>query len=424
MGYLHVRDVSKRYRIYASPWDRLREFAFGGLRHQERWALKDVSFDVAPGESVGIVGANGAGKSTLLKIITGTTNPTKGSIETGGRVAALLELGMGFSTEFSGRENAWMAGQLLGFSTAEIASRMDAIEAFADIGEYMDRPLRTYSSGMQMRLAFSVATCIRPDILIVDEALSVGDIFFQQKCAERMQEFKRQGTTLLFVSHDTAAIHHLCQRAIYLKDGAMAMDGPTGAVIDLYQASMLRRIDEKPQELQPAAAPAAAPESAPDTPADPAVGSLATSVVSLESVRILDASGKATDTITESAACTVAIVVRFHEDCADPHVGFKIRDRLGRVMYESNTYCQRKSPGPVAAGSALDVRFAFTNALRYGEYTITIGVADQGYHEASFRRVLAFLHDQRSFTIARNLGGPVWAGFCDLKPTVEIARRA
>src|SRR5690606_18629047 len=214
---------------------------FSPLRHHQHWVLQDVEFEIAPGEAVGIVGVNGAGKSTLLKMITGTTQPTCGKIELEGRVAALLELGMGFHPDFTGRQNAIMAGQLLGMQVDDIEALMPQIESFAEIGEAIDHPVRTYSSGMQMRLAFSVATAQRPDILIVDEALSVGDAYFQHKSFARIREFRKSGTTLLIVSHDRQAIQTICDRAILLDHGRLALEGAPEEVMDFFSAMIAER---------------------------------------------------------------------------------------------------------------------------------------------------------------------------------------
>src|ERR1700686_3755591 len=214
MGYLRVRKLGKAYKRYTAKWGRLAEWVGLGVHHDLTWVVREVSFDVAPGEAVGIVGANGAGKSTLLKMIAGTIRPTVGAFESGGRVAALLELGIGFHPEFTGTQNVYMAGHILGIPAVRIGSIMEEIKAFAEIGDYMDQAVRTYSSGMQVRLAFSVATAVRPDILIVDEALAVGDIYFQQKCFERLARFRQQGTTLLLVSHSIGTIVEMCDRAV------------------------------------------------------------------------------------------------------------------------------------------------------------------------------------------------------------------
>lgn len=236
MGTITVANLGKAYKQYSSRWARLAEWIFAGTapRHTSTWVLRDINFEIHPGESVGIVGVNGAGKSTLLKIITGTTQPTTGSVSIQGRVAALLELGMGFHPDFTGRQNVFMAGQLLGLRAEDIATYLPEIEAFAEIGDYIDRPVRMYSSGMQMRLAFSVATAVRPDILIVDEALSVGDAYFQAKCYQRINQFKEQGTTLLLVSHSASDVVKHCERAILLKNGKLELDGASRDVTNRY----------------------------------------------------------------------------------------------------------------------------------------------------------------------------------------------
>ena len=238
MGTITVSELGKAYKQYPNRWSRLIEWLKSGRvkRHQLKWVLQDISFTVKAGEAVGIIGINGAGKSTLLKLITGTTRPTTGSVHMTGRVAALLELGMGFHPDFTGRQNAFMAAQLMGISSDEIMRQMPEIEAFAEIGEYIDQPVRVYSSGMQMRLAFSVATAMRPDILIVDEALSVGDAYFQHKSFDRIRQFQKAGTTLLIVSHDKAAIQSICDQAILLKAGRLVMQGKPEAVMDYYNA--------------------------------------------------------------------------------------------------------------------------------------------------------------------------------------------
>src|SRR5471030_604910 len=243
MDRITVEGLGKAYKRYPSRFGRLREWTTpnSAPRHSLTWVLKNISFHVSDGESVGILGVNGAGKSTLLKLITGTTQPTTGSVSIHGRVAALLELGMGFHPDFTGRQNAYMAGQLIGLTVAEIDTLMPEIEAFADIGEYLDQPVRVYSSGMQMRLAFSVATAKRPDVLIVDEALSVGDAYFQHKSFERIRQYRQLGTTLLIVSHDRAAMQSICDRAILLDRGRMALQGTPEQVMDFYNALIAER---------------------------------------------------------------------------------------------------------------------------------------------------------------------------------------
>ncbi|WP_145599084.1 ABC transporter ATP-binding protein, partial [Yersinia frederiksenii] len=236
MERIKVTGLGKAYKQYNSQWGRLAEWfiPFSKNRHKTNWILQDINFSVRAGESVGVIGVNGAGKSTLLKMVTGTTQPTTGSIEVNGRVAALLELGMGFHPEFTGRQNVFMAGQLLGMNVNDISRLMSRIEEFAEIGDYIDQPVRVYSSGMQVRLAFSVATAIRPDLLIVDEAMSVGDIYFQQKCIARIEEFKNAGTSILFVTHDFSTLHTVCDRAILLANGRCQYIGKTIEAVERY----------------------------------------------------------------------------------------------------------------------------------------------------------------------------------------------
>ena len=246
MGSIIVKQVSKEYKSYPSKWGRLIEwFGFTNKkRHKTKSVLNNINFTIEAGESVGIIGVNGAGKSTLLKLITGTTQPNRGEIKVNGRIAALLELGIGFHPDFSGRQNVYMAGQLLGYSTDEIDNLFPTIEGFAEIGEYIDQPLRMYSSGMQARLAFAVATATKPDILIVDEALSVGDVYFQAKCYSRIAEYKKQGMTLLLVSHAVMDISKQCDRAIFLKAGEIYADGASREIVNLYMDDLFGKKKE------------------------------------------------------------------------------------------------------------------------------------------------------------------------------------
>ena len=245
---IKVENLSKCYQIYEQPRDRLKQFILPRLMqmadrsprqyYREFWALKDVSFEIKKGETVGIIGRNGSGKSTLLQMICGTLNPTSGSIETNGRIAALLELGSGFNPEFTGRENVYLNGALLGLSKDEIDERFDAIIAFADIGKFIDQPVKTYSSGMYVRLAFAIQANVEPDILIVDEALAVGDAYFVHRCMLRFHELQRSGTTILFVSHDATAVRNLCARAIWLNNGCLIENGSSSKVVDAYLADL------------------------------------------------------------------------------------------------------------------------------------------------------------------------------------------
>jgi lipopolysaccharide transport system ATP-binding protein len=441
MGSIVVSGLGKAYRQYASRWARLAEWLLPGVgqRHKLKWVLRDIDFSIKPGESVGLIGVNGAGKSTLLKLITGTAQPTTGSVFLQGRVAALLELGMGFHPDFTGRQNALMSGQLLGMKVEEVQALMPDIEAFAEIGEHIDQPVRVYSSGMQVRLAFAVATCVRPDILIVDEALAVGDVFFQQKCFARIESFVKAGTTLLFVSHSAGTVLNICDRCIFLRGGAVAFDGAPADALDLYQAELLTRLDQAPDAIrvQHAAAPAplAAPEAAPEAdtaPAEPATlrtpltgktGSIATAAADCVGVRLFDAQGNERTTLLADQQATLQIDYLLHQDVADPHVGFKIRNRYGVVLFETNSYCMRRAPGPVAAGSVLSARFSLPLSLFPDEYTITVGLGAGGHGEGSFDNVLNYLHEVHSFTVAPNPDAIVWSGLVNLHPQLQFSTR-
>ncbi|MDQ3195683.1 MAG: ABC transporter ATP-binding protein, partial [Pseudomonadota bacterium] len=247
---LSIRDLGKAYRTYSSEWKRFASwFGLKTIPREEHWVLHNVTFDVKAGEAVGIIGMNGAGKSTLLKLITGTARPSMGKVSIAGRIAAILELGMGFNPELTGRQNVQHAAGLMGIPGDAIERVMPGIEEFAEIGDYFDQPVRTYSSGMQARVAFGVATAVRPEILIVDEALSVGDAYFQHKSFDRIREFRLHGTTLLIVSHDKAAVLTLCNRAILLEKGRVIQDGDPETVMDFYNALIAKKENQTIQVL-------------------------------------------------------------------------------------------------------------------------------------------------------------------------------
>ena len=442
MGYIRVRNVGKAYKRYPRKWGRLAEWLGMRSRHELRWVLQGVEFDVAPGEGVGIIGFNGAGKSTLLKIISGTTRPTTGTVEVGGRVSALLELGIGFHPDFTGRENVFMAGQLRGLGSREIDGRMREIEDFAEIGDYMDQPLRVYSSGMQLRLAFSVATVVRPDVLIVDEALAVGDVLFQQKCFDRIRRYREAGTTLLFVSHALGSVYSLCDRAMLIDGGRIAIDGTAKEAIDLYSALALRARDGNAASLAIAGAgtsptPASNAKTPPDVPqalaagsgtaataVDPAAapaGSYSKPGASIIAVRLLVGEHPADAFVSESEIA-IEVTARFIDTYTDPHVGFQIRNARGEPVFMTNTHCMGVRVGHVQRGDEISVAFRFRAALAAGDYSITAGLADGGLIDGFFREALTRVQEIRTFTVLTNMESILWSGVVNLDPRCDVRR--
>lgn len=376
---LRVESVSKQYRIYDRPVDRLKESLTRGRwkTHREFWALHDISFEIEAGTTTGIIGPNGSGKSTLLQIITGTLEPTHGTVWHEGRIAALLELGAGFNPEFTGIENIFMNASLLGLSKAETEALLPEIASFAEIGEFIHQPLKTYSSGMYIRLAFATAIAVSPEILIIDEALSVGDAVFQHRCTRRIKEMQEAGTTILFVSHDPGAIRALCSRAILLNGGRMEADGAPADVLDRYQ-KVIMAAEAAYAEAQLGLAPgdppvvAAASEDSEVTPQF----TFRHGDGSAEILRVdlLDASRRPITMVETGQLVHLRVRVVFHEDLEDPVYGFVIRNRHGINLYGTNTKVQGIKPGLVKRGERTETTFSFNCWLAPDLYSISIAV--------------------------------------------------
>lgn len=364
---LVVNAVGKCYSRWSSEWMRvLSWFGVPFKPVEQHWVLRDVSFSVGVGESVGIVGQNGAGKSTLLKLITGTSRPTLGRVQQRGSISAILELGMGFNPDLTGRQNVFHAAGLMGHSQSSIEMAMDDIEAFAEIGEYFDEPVRTYSSGMQMRVAFSVATAFRPDLLIVDEALSVGDAYFVHKCFDRIKEFRSQGTSLLFVSHDPTAVQVLCDRAILLEDGKLILDAEPKQVIDYYNALIAQKEHG-----------AIAVTTRDDGVAAVESGS---HEASIDSVHLLDSRGEVTEYIAVGQRVALNVKVRVETELDNLVFGYMIRDRLGQPIFGTNTYHTDQVVCGVASGDLLTFKADFIANLGPGTYSVSISLSDSQDH--------------------------------------------
>lgn len=363
MVAIKVENLGKKYNRYPNQWGRLAEWLSGGRSrtHQERWALRGITFEVRSSESVGVIGDNGAGKSTLLKILTGTTRPSEGNTRVEGSVAALLELGMGFHYDFTGRQNAIMACQMRGLSREETCALLPEIEAFSELGDYMDQPLRVYSTGMQVRLAFSAATVVRPDILIVDEALSVGDIYFQHKCMRRIRSFKGLGTTLFFVSHDPGAVKSLCDRALLLDQGVLIRDGSPDVVLDYYNAMIAKkRKDYEIRQLE--------------TESGRTATRSGTGNVRILDVEMLDEQDRQTRAFRVGDTAKIKCRVAFHIAVVNPTVGMLIRDRLGNEVFGTNTYHLRGGDHSYEAGEGAVVTFVLPLNLGVGNYSLTVAV--------------------------------------------------
>ncbi|HDR9833720.1 TPA: ABC transporter ATP-binding protein [Burkholderia multivorans] len=371
MGTITVTNLGKAYKQYPTRWSRLVEWLDprGKDHHTLHWVLRDVNFSVSAGEALGIIGINGAGKSTLLKMIVGTTQPTVGSVTTTGRVAALLELGMGFHPDFTGRQNVMMAGQLLGYSVDELTTLMPEIEAFAEIGEYIDQPVRVYSSGMQMRLAFSVATARRPDVLIVDEAMSVGDAYFQHKSFDRIREFGKLGTTLLIVAHDKAAIQAICDRAILLNAGRLEMEGPPEAVMDFYNAMLAERENSevRQEKLESGAVQTVS----------------GTGEAVIDDVALLDQSGQPVEVIGVGQPVILRVKVRCVHAIPELVVGYMIKDRLGQTVFGTNTYHLKQVLADLVEGQLVELHFEFLANIGVGSYSVAVALHTGDAHLAN-----------------------------------------
>lgn len=404
MGKIIVKGLGKAYKSYPQRSSRLLEWLLPSKvpRHQLHWVLRDISFDVQPGEAVGIIGINGAGKSTLLKMITGTTRPTTGGVEITGRVAALLELGMGFHPDFTGRENSYLAGQLLGYTNQEISSLMPEIESFSEIGDYIDQPVRVYSSGMQVRLAFAIATAIRPDVLIVDEALSVGDSYFQHKSFERIREFRRNGTTLLIVSHDKQAIQSICDRAILLNAGLLSMEGRPDEVMDYYNALLASHQDQSLQQV-----------STPEGRLQTVSG---TGEAVIEEVMLCDLDRQPIEIV--NVGQVVRLIVRVLSEAVLPElvVGYMIKDRFGQTMFGTNTFNMGCKIEDVQKKQVLEYEFEFSMNLGAGSYSVSVALHTRDNHiEKNYQwRDLACI-----FSVM-NMDKAVFVGSAWLPPTVRM----
>jgi ABC-type polysaccharide/polyol phosphate transport system ATPase subunit len=398
---LSVENVSKQYRIYGRPADRLKETLTRGRwkRHTEFWALSDISFELESGTTTGIIGPNGCGKSTLLQIIAGTLDPTHGSVRHEGRIAALLELGAGFNPEFTGIENIFMNASLMGFSRAETESLLPEIERFAEIGAFIHQPVKTYSSGMYVRLAFATAVSSTPRILIIDEALAVGDAVFQHRCLRRIREMQESGTTILFVSHDPGAIRALCSRAVLLHAGRMEALGTPTEVLSRYQKLIMARENAYDAEQHEAAAidETATFVEEEETDAQPLRYTYRHGDGSAEILRVelLNAAHRPVEFVESGEAVLLRVRLRFDAEDEAPVCGFLLQNRHGISLYGTNTELQQVDFGPVRRGEVVEVIFEFNCWLAPDTYSVSVaahsstGISFDWLDGALFFRVMS-----------------------------------
>ena len=430
---IKVNHISKMYKLYNKPSDRFKE-ALGitkEKRYKEHYALNDVSFDVKRGETVGIIGTNGSGKSTILKIITGVLNPTAGNVMVNGRISALLELGAGFNQEFTGIENVYLNGTMNGFTTEEIDARLDSILQFADIGDFVKQPVKTYSSGMFVRLAFAVAINIDPEILIVDEALSVGDVFFQSKCYHKFEEFKKMGKTILIVSHDLSSIAKYCDKVVFLNQGVKMDEGDPKYIIDQYKKALVKQLggvsvddfdaDASEDETDGIRQETLSFDQTMDhnlwkssLRLNPKVNEYGNGAGEIVDFAILDDAGKITDIINKGSEFTIRMKLRYHTHLEHPIAAFTIKDLKGTDLCGTNTMYEKNDIRNVEDGDEVVVTFTQRMDLQGGEYLLSLGTT--GYVDGEYT-VYQRLYDVCNMTVFSDKNT---VGFYDMNSVVKI----
>ena len=402
---LSVQNICKTYLDYESNFKRFASwFSKNKEEKNVKTVLKDVSFDVGAGEVVGLIGQNGAGKSTLLKIISHTLKPSSGRVTSSAKISSILELGMGFHGDLTGRQNAYQSCSLMGYSKEQIDEIIAYIEDFAEIGEYFDYPVRIYSSGMQMRLAFSVVTANRPDILIIDEALSVGDVYFQHKSFDKIKEFKSLGTTLIIVSHDSGAIKSICDRVILLEKGQILKDGEPEAVLDYYNALISKKQDVQISQI--------ALEN----------GKIATisgnKKACIKNVEILDAAGKKIQNLEVGKKIKLKVTVQANENLPSLVLGYQIKNRFSQVVYGTNTYHLKQALKNLKKGEEYDFSFEFDANLGVGSFSVTLALHDSDNH---LQNNYEWRDNAIIFNVV-NFSKPDFVGLAYLEPSLEIKR--
>lgn len=422
---IDVKNIGKVYKLYDKPSNRIKEaFSFSGKRyHKEFNALKDITFNVKKGEMLGIIGKNGAGKSTLLKIITGVLTPTTGSIEINGKISALLELGAGFNPEYTGIENIYLNGSMIGFSKEEMDEKIDDIVSFADIGEFINQPVKSYSSGMFARLAFAVSINVNPDILIVDEALSVGDVFFQAKCYKKLSDLKNSGKTILFVTHDMGSVIKYCNRAILINDGIVAAEGNPSEIVDIYKKVLVGQYDvdeeNSTSEVKKFIEEKAVKETSINgmwkdymliNPNKQIYGDMRAEIIDFG---IFDEKNEVNNTISKMRNFTIKMKVKFNETIENPIFAFSIKDTKGTEITGTNTIIENIDTGKVEKGRIIDIAFTQKMIIQGGQYLLQLGCT--GYERDNLV-VYNRLYDICCITV---ISEKTTVGYFDMNSTVH-----
>lgn len=426
---ISVNNVSKMYKLYDNPMDRLKE-SLGLTRqkkYKEHYALHDVSFQVERGECVGIIGTNGSGKSTILKIITGVLNQTQGEVVVNGRISALLELGAGFNMEYTGIENVYLNGTMIGFTKEEIDAKLQAILDFADIGDFVYQPVKTYSSGMFVRLAFAVAINIEPEILIVDEALSVGDVFFQAKCYRKFEEFKKMGKTILMVSHDLSSISKYCDKVILLNHGVKMDEGEPKEIVDLYKkvlvgqagedAGQAEAVIEVAEENQEKKNLETADKWVRPFQMNQQLLEYGDKRVKIRDFTIQDAKGNYTNTIEKNTTFKILVSIQFETKVQEPIVAYTFKNVHGTEITGTNTMYEKMDIRPCEEGEEVIITFTQKMNLQGGEYLLSLGCT--GYQDGSFT-VFHRLYDVCNITVVSNKNT---VGFYDMNSEITVEYR-
>ena len=433
---IEVKNLCKTYKLYERNRDRLREALHltRKPRHKEHHALYDVSFDIRTGETVGIIGTNGSGKSTILKIITGVLNATSGEVNVNGRISALLELGAGFNPEYTGLENIYLNGTMIGFSEEEIDAKLDDILAFADIGDFVHQPVKTYSSGMFVRLAFALAINIEPEILIVDEALSVGDVFFQSKCYHKFEEFKEQGKTILFVSHDMSSIAKYCDRVILLEKGKKLGEGAPKKMLDIYKQVLVGQYEAPAEAVEEKTGPEpsgskdagsqnaqvsgntedASKNGNPEEIADVETLEYGSGKAQITEVFVTDLQGRRINAVMKGTECTVHMKVEIRQDVPAPIFALSFKDVKGTEICGTNTMFEKTFLEPCKAGEKKEITFTQQVDLQGGEYLLSFGCT--GYEGDDFT-VYHRLYDALQLTVVSEKNT---VGFYDMNSKVVV----